>query len=87
MRRIFLAGAALVLGLGTLTACGGDKANEPYKDAPRDGANNDPAMIIEMPDGFSNLATKCVSGVRYTVAYKGDDNRASVTTVLDPGCK
>lgn len=87
MRRIAYAIAAALLAVATLTACGGNKANEPFKDAPRDGANHDPALIIEMPDGFSNLATKCIAGIRYTVAFHGDNHYGSVTTVADPACK
>ncbi|MEV0403446.1 hypothetical protein [Actinoallomurus sp. NPDC050550] len=40
-----------------------------------------------MPDGFSNLATKCDHGNRVYSAYKGDSNRAAVTVVPnDPTC-
>lgn len=85
VRKILLGAAGFVIALVTLTACG-DKANEPFKDAPRDGSNNDPAVVIEMPDGFSNLATKCVNGVRYTVAFHGDNHYGSVATVIDPTC-
>lgn len=75
--------AALLLG-----GCS-QKGREPFRDAPQDGRHdNNPAKIIEMPDGFSNLATKCVDGVRYTVAFKGDLNRAALSTLGgDNGCQ
>ncbi len=90
MTRITKIGAgfgALALAAVTLTACGSDKASEPFKDAPRASTNRDAATVIEMPDGFSNLATKCVDGVRYTVVFKNDEKYGSVSTVLDPSCK
>lgn len=75
------------VGLLALSACGlgGDKANEPFKDAGRAGSDGSPAVVIYMPDGFSNLATKCVHGVRYTVAYHGDSAYGAVTTLGGPG--
>lgn len=79
-----LVGAALLVT--TITACS-DKATEQYKDAPRNGINKDPALIIEMPDGFSNLATKCIDGVRYTVLFHNNSKYGAVATVLDPACK
>jgi len=82
-----VAGLAVVVG-ATLTACSGfgsAKSQEPFKDGPKYPTHDrTPAKIIENPDGFSNLATKCVGGIWFTEAYKGDSNRASVTTVLDP---
>lgn len=79
-------GVAL-LAVGLLAGCGMDKATEPYRDAPVDGRNSDGAVVIEMPDGFSNMATKCDHGNRVYVAFKGDANRAAVAVVpADPTC-
>lgn len=68
--------------------CGSDKSQEPFKDAPRSGQNNDdPAEVINMPDGFSNLATKCDGhGHRVYVVYHGDHTYGSVTAINDPRC-
>lgn len=78
----------LVSGSMALTSCGMDKAVEPFRDAPRSNIrNSNPADIIEMPDGFSNLATKCDHGNRIYVAFKGDANRAAISVVPDdPSC-
>lgn len=73
----------------SLSGCNiGNKAMQPYKDAGRNGEDNSPALIVLMPDGFSNAATKCIPGtsVRITSAYHGDSSYASVTTVIDPSC-
>jgi hypothetical protein len=79
----------VTVGLGAaclaLTACMGDKANEPFKDAPRSGSNGAPALIIYMPDGFPNLATKCVGGIRYTVAYHANHSYGAISTLSGPG--
>ena len=79
-----VAAGAVVLGMG-LGGC--SKFTEPFKDAPTAGHNNAPALIIEMPDGFSNVATKCVGDIRYTVTYHNDKPYGAVTTVVDPACK
>lgn len=84
--RIALLAAAIAL---TSAACGmsWDKATERFDDAPRGATNDDAADIVTMPDGFSNLATKCDHGNRVYVAFKGDDNRAAVAvSVGDPSC-
>lgn len=86
-RRIVIGVVAVVALSASLTACG-DKATEPFKDAPRSGTtNHEAADIIQMPDGFSNMATKCDHGNRVYVVYKGDENRAALAVVpQDPTC-
>lgn len=82
--RIAIAGIALV-GLMTLTGC---KFTEPYRDAPVGARNEGPADIITMPDGFSNIASKCDGPNRVYVIYHG--NRAYGTVAVapnDPRCK
>lgn len=81
---VALAGALLF----ALSGCGLNKATEPYNDAPRGETNKGRADIITMPDGFSNLSTKCDHGNRVYVAFKGDLNRAAVAVIPgDPTCK
>jgi hypothetical protein len=78
----------LVLALAaTLGGCG--KIREPYKDAPVTNVLNDkPADKITMPDGFSNLTTKCDHGNRIYVAFHGDNAYASIAVVpQDPSCR
>lgn len=85
MRRL-----AAVIGVAalTLTGCGVDKAQEPFQDAPRGSTNSRPADVVEMPDGFSNVATKCDHGNRVYVIFKSDNAYGSVAVVpQDPGCK
>ena len=82
----FAAFAAFVVG--ALAACGMQKATEPFRDAQRGATNSTSADVIEMPDGFSNLATKCDHGNRIYVVYKGDNTYGAVTAVAqDPSCK
>lgn len=82
---------ALVACLGAValssTACM-DKATQPFQDSGRTGVKNtDPADIIEMPDGFNNMATKCDHGNRVYVTYHGDSKYGSITVVpQDPSC-
>lgn len=76
---------ASIVVIAVLGACS-QKTQEPFRDAPQgENRNSEPADIIEMPDGFSNLATKCDHGNRIYVAFKGDQNRAAVA-VVPGGC-
>lgn len=86
--RTALAALALLTVLG-LAGCGGDKNNEPFKDAPRsDAVNASPMDIIRGSDGFSNVGTKCDHGNRLYVAYHGDSGYAAIAVVSqDPTCK
>lgn len=92
-KRIVAGAALLVIGAGTLSGCSGinfgDKATEPYQDAPRTvHVDYSKAQVIAEPDGFSNLATKCIApGVRGTVIYHANGAYGDVSTVLDPACK
>jgi hypothetical protein len=89
IRRRTTFGAGLITLVLVLSAGGCDKYTEPYKDAPRSGADNGaPADIVRMPDGFSNIATKCDHGNRVYVAYHGNNTYASIFVVKDDaGCK
>jgi hypothetical protein len=77
-------GGGVILVAGT--AC--DKANEPFRDAPRTHTSNTgPAQVIEMPDGFNNLASKCDGPNRVYVTYHGNRAYGSVFVVAgDPRC-
>ncbi len=73
--------------IGVLGACGVGKTNEPFRDAQRGATNSAPADVIELPDGFSNLATKCDHGNRVYVAFKGDSAYGAIAIVAqDPTC-
>jgi hypothetical protein len=68
-----------------LTGCG--KALEPYNDAPVKSQNKTPADVLNMPDGFSNVATKCDHGNRVYVAFHGDKAYGAIAVVPnDPTC-
>jgi len=72
-----------------LVGCGYsvDKATEKFKDAPRGGMNDGPADIITMPDGFSNVSSKCDGPNRVYVIFHGDSTYGSVAVAPnDPRC-
>lgn len=79
-------GTLFVVSLGAVGCTG--KYSEPFRDAPRSNTtNSQPADIIEMPDGFSNAATKCDHGNRIYIAYHGDSPYAAIAVVpQDPTC-
>jgi hypothetical protein len=85
-RRLAIAAAVVFLAVG-LTGCS-EKAREPFHDADRGKQTNDsPADVIEMPDGFNNLATKCDNGNRIYVTFHGDSPYGSVAVVPNAeGC-
>lgn len=66
-----------------------DKVSEPFRDAPRSpDTNSGPAAVVEMPNGFSNVATKCDHGNRIYIAYHGDSPYAAIAVVPNDGsCK
>lgn len=79
------------LGLG---ACGAqipglDKAMENFKDAPIGPRINKEVTIIEMPDGYANVATVCVDGLRYSTTTVGssESQARALSVVVDPQCK
>jgi len=86
---IVIAGLSLiVIALLLLSGCGAQKAQEPFKDAKRGTTNSSPADTIEMPDGFSNVATKCDHGNRIYVIFKSDSSYGSVAVVPNaPDCE
>jgi hypothetical protein len=86
-RRATIAAAIAASTLTLLTGCA--KYTEPFKDAPRSHNDNGaPADLIRMPDGFSNVATKCDGPNRIYVAYHGDNKYAAITVVpSDPTCQ
>jgi len=79
--------AGLAALLVTAVACG-DKAHEPFRDSGRTRTtNSSPAEVIEMPDGFNNLASKCDGPNRVYVTYHGNSAYGSVAVVPnDPRC-
>lgn len=85
---VILAIAFGVIALVLVTGCGVQKNEEPFKDAPRGQTNSSPADTIEMPDGFSNVATKCDHGNRIYVIFKKDSSYGSVAVVPNAeGCE
>jgi hypothetical protein len=84
-----IAAAAVLAVLATTAASCGDKANEPFRDSGRTASSNTgPAQVIEMPDGFNNVASKCDGTNRVYVTYHGDSAYGSIAVVPnDPRCK
>lgn len=87
-----LAGLAILV---SLTACGSEWGNDaPVSNAESGNAKDTiPAEIYNMPDGFSNVATKCDKyGNRMYTIYHGSNLNSSpygAISVLpnDPSCK
>lgn len=81
-----IAGTALIATM--IAACSStSKIAEPFDDAPVNGHLTGPAVIVNMPDGFSNFAEKCDNhGNRIFTAFHGDANRAAIAVIRDPSC-
>lgn len=80
-----IAVATLIASVLALTGC--SKITEPYNDAPVSGNNDEPALRVSFPDGFSNVATKCDGPNRVYVAYHGDAAYGAVAVAPnDPRC-
>jgi len=79
-----LVATAVVLGAA---ACGMEKQTEQFRDAGRADTNDNPADVITMPDGFSNVAAKCDGTTRVYVVFKGDSAYGSVAVSPEhPDC-
>lgn len=86
-RRAAPLAAVFAVVLIAITGCGIQKMQEPFSDAGRGAEHAGPADTITMPDGFSNLATKCgPGGMRYTVAFHSDSPYAAIAVTPDPSC-
>lgn len=87
IRAWHLAAALAIAGLLVLAGCGG-KFTEPFRDAGVNAQNSSKSTEVFQPDGFSNLAVKCVvPGVLAATTYHGDRAYGAVALVLDPACK
>lgn len=85
-KRVGIAAAIAALSVAALTGCG--KFVEPYNDAPVGSQNKAPADVVNMPDGFSNVATKCDHGNRVYVIYHGDEAYGSLAVMpAEPTCR
>jgi hypothetical protein len=84
-RRRVLTAVVLVALLPLMTAFSCDfnsKQAQKWNDAPTTGSpNEDPAKIYAMPDGFSNVAIKCIKGTHSGIAtaFHQDSPYASIT--------
>lgn len=93
MSRRIAAGAAVVGAMLALTACDPtDSGSQPWNDAPVDksvgsaGVQAGPAVVVNMPDGFNNMAYKCVKNpdgtfTMFVTTYHGQSAYGSVTVV------
>lgn len=87
MNRKHALGAAVAAAV-VLTGAGCSKYTEQFKDAPKSKVRNDsPADVFNMPDGFSNGASKCDHGNRVYVLFHEDKAYGGIAVVpQDPTC-
>lgn len=89
MKKIIL--PSLAICFLVLSGC----SEEQNRDAPRESVDDtSPAKVIQMPDGFSNIATKCIPGTHIRIAsiyhWSNSETGASygaVSMVQDDTCK
>jgi len=87
MKRVVIAAISGIALAVTLSGCG-DAAVEQFKDSPLSGHRNDaPADVVNMPDGYANVATKCDNGNRLYVTMVDSSGRAVAVVPSDPTCK
>lgn len=82
MALVGLLGVAIV----ALTGCG-TKGLEGFQDAPIGDRLNTPALVGEMPDGFSNFAAVCEGPNRVYTLFHGDSAYGGIAVAPnDPRC-
>lgn len=92
MKRTAVAALAVAACL-LLAGCGQEWDDAHGKgDAPVTGGRGDdtPAAVTNFPDGFGNVATKCVAGAPGRRAYVTTNTTAAPSHLIieaDPGCK
>lgn len=90
----YLSGIALIavgcVTAGVISACSSStsKANQPHLDAGQQQVTDlTKALTLAMPDGFNNVAVKCIVHNGLYVTYHGDGAYGSITVVPnDPNC-
>lgn len=88
-RRTAAALTAAVLTLApaaALTGCS-QKDREYGRDAPVGSHDDSPADVINMPDGFSNIAAKCDGPNRVYVIFHAGKGGSVAVAPNDPRCK
>jgi hypothetical protein len=87
MRKILVVPVLAVALTSGLTGCA-RKANGTI-DAPivQKNEDNTPAQIIDMPDGWRNIATKCVTAQPGKRVYQQRGTYSVPVVVDDPSCK
>lgn len=83
-----LATAAITALVGGCSSNTG-KASQPFLDAGQTGkVDMTRAITLAMPDGFNNVAAKCIGHNGLYVTYHGDSPYGSITVVpADPNCE
>jgi len=82
VRRLAAIATVAVLAVG----CSGYNNARGKGDAPVAGSDDSPAQIINMPDGFPNVATKCDGHGHRIFVSTHDKTDSQPTVVTDPSC-
>ena len=86
MKRLIPAAIAGALLFGACNT-GLSKVTEKFRDAPRGETDRKPADVILMPDGFSNVSSKCDGPNRVYVVFKSNAAYGAVAVAPnDPRC-
>jgi len=86
MKRIFVALGIGALAIAALGGCS-NKGTEWNKDAPISERDDSGASVLNFPDGFSNVATKCDGPNRVYVIFHSSGSYGSISVVPnDPRC-
>jgi hypothetical protein len=87
--RLKVAGLVVAAALfGGACQNGFQKITEKFRDAPRGEVNNGAADVITMPDGFSNVSSKCDGPNRVYVVFKSNSAYGAVAVAPnDPRCR
>jgi hypothetical protein len=74
--------AAMLISVAFVAGCDeSSKVSQPFNDAPVERVDDGEATIVSMPDGFNNLAFKCVGNTLFATTYHGDSPYGSVTVI------
>ncbi|NUS17406.1 MAG: hypothetical protein HOY69_39445 [Streptomyces sp.] len=84
--RYLTAVASIVIAVSALTGCSSDARGTGDSPVADRRGEDSPANVTNFPDGFANIATKCVAGAPGFRAFVTTREAAPIV-LADPACK
>ncbi|MEU6851091.1 hypothetical protein ABZ901_14320 [Actinacidiphila alni] len=84
--KYLIAVASVAIAVSALSGCSSDKRGKGDAPVANHRGDDSPANVTNFPDGFANIATKCVADAPGFRAFVTTRDAAPVI-IADPACK